>query len=160
MKKLVLILLAVTIYMVPMAKAEIGVGYELLGVFPHAVTLTGYDKASGYGFKASSDFGASTLSTVTSIFVNLFSFGNINNMSFYTLSLTKDFMQSEAHRAYMKLGVFGITAKGTGNLSETKYLPVLGVGGEWKGFMGNNNISTALEAGFPEILLVGLRYYF
>jgi len=147
-----------------MAQAQIGLGYELLGIFPHALTLTTYDPGSGWGLKTSADFGTSYLSTLTSLFANMFSFGNVASVSFVTVSALKDFYQhEEGHHAYFKLGAMGIMAQGTGGLSSIPslaVLPILGVGSEWKGVFGHKNLASSVELEYPEVLLVGLKYYF
>lgn len=161
MKRLIISLLLLTLYIAPMARAEVGVGYELLGIFPHALTLTTYDQGSGFGLKASADFGTSTFSTITSAFASAFSFGNLSNVSFVTVSLLKDFYQYEdSHHAYVKLGAMALSAQGTGGQSATGYLAIIGLGGEWKGVFGNKNLASSIELTYPELLLIGLKCYF
>ena len=141
------------------AGAQVAVGYELLGFLPHALTLTYANEASGWGLKASGDFGTSTLSSLATVFVSMFSLGsNTTNISFYTLSLTKDLSQEKNFRNYLKVGAFFVAAKvGSENIIRTA--PSLGFGMEWKN-LWKSPLAGTMEIAYPEILTVGMKYYF
>lgn len=152
----VLLLLALC----PRADAAIGLGYETLVILPHAFTLNYWDKSSGWGVKASSDFGVSALSLaakISSVFVKIFG-GNLIDFSFYTLSITKDFSQEDNARAFYKFGALVFTGK-SNNLSASVAQPIVGIGKEWHNFMFNGLTGSA-ELGYPELLTFGLRLYF
>lgn len=143
--------------------AKIGIGYDTLVILPHAFTLNLYDESSGWGVKASTDFGFSAVSLMAraagSVVLRMFGLNtNFDSVYFTTLCLTKDFYQSEAHRAYVKLGAFTLTGSAGGSTQSASIIDA-GVGGEWKNIIWQG-VTGAIEAGYPEVLTLGLRYYF
>ena len=141
------------------ARADLAVGYELLTVLPHAFVLSYNDKVSGWGVKASADFGSSAFSAMGSILSSLASLGLVNaQYSFVTLSLTKDIAQEDNFRDYLKAGAMVITGK-TNTQTATATIPLLGIGREWPNFI-NQQCSLNVEAAYPELLTIGMRYHF
>ena len=140
------------------AKAEISVGYETLTILPHAFVMNYWDKESGWGAKASADFGTSAFSVATSLLATIFSLGNPANVSFFTLVVTKDFHQGANYRDYIKAGGVFLSAQGSGARS-TVTLPEIGYGWEWQNFL-RERLSGNIEIAYPEILTLGLRYHF
>lgn len=133
------------------AMAEIAVGYKTVLYYPYAFTLLGYDKESGLGIEGAADFSTSILS----LFVN--SFGMATITSVFTLAVTKDFIQAEDNRYYVKGGTFGIF--GTANAGyKTNIVGLIGVGMEHRGFF-NPNFAVNAEFTYPETLTIGVRGY-
>ncbi len=141
--------------------AKIGVGYKLWLLVPYSFSVSSWDKTSGYGFNATADFGSSPFSSMWAEFIEkLFFFGTTTvGLSFYTLSVSKDFMQDEASHTYARLGAMIVQAK-VGAGSQARTVPLLGVGREWFGFFGNDNLTSSVEMSYPEALLFGTHYYF
>lgn len=140
-------------------QAEIGVGYETMVILPHAFTLYYQDKSSGLGAKLSADFGTSLLSNMVKLYGSIVTLGlaNINDVHFYTASVTKDLTQEPRSRSYARLGAIFFTAS-SGSSSSTGTIPTLGIGWEWQdGLFGQ---ATSCELGYPELLTLGIRHYF
>jgi hypothetical protein len=142
------------------AGASLGIGYETLTVFPHALTLNYWDKDSGWGVKGSADFGTSALSLGASIIsiIGTVGLSGATEVSFVTLALTKDFHQEENARSYFKLGALALSGKVAGEM-KTGYLPIVGAGWEWQKLFGGNWAFSS-ELSIPELWTLGLKYYF
>ncbi|MCX5751984.1 MAG: hypothetical protein NT099_10070 [Candidatus Saganbacteria bacterium] len=142
------------------AFADLAIGYETYTVFPHAFVLSYNDPGSGWGLKASSDFGTSMVSMMGSIISIAATVGFINpKFSFTTLALTKDIGKGENTRDYLKLGVFNLSATSDNGFKSNGSMMLAGVGREWENFL-MNKLSGNVEIGYPELLLLGLRYHF
>jgi hypothetical protein len=155
---LVAIICFILVSLISPAKAEIGLGYETLTVLPHTVTLYGWNKESGWGFKASADFGMSALAISASAAHSYFSFGTPENLSFYSFYATKDVNQKENYRNFFKFGGCLINASILGQI-ETIFVPSLGLGWEWQKLWASN-WAFGVDAAYPELFNLGMRYYF
>jgi hypothetical protein len=141
------------------SSADISIGYETLTILPNAPVLYLNDPGSGWGLKASADFGTSFISGLTSAMTSIFTAGLVNpTFSFATLSLTKDIGRDGNIRDYVRLGAFFLTAR-TSTASETKTIPTVGIGRDFSKFL-NDNLTGNIELSFPEILTMNLRYSF
>jgi hypothetical protein len=141
------------------ALAEIGMGYEVLTVLPHALTFYVRDKNSGWGGKLSSGFGTSILSGMVKTVSAVATLGlaDFDSVVFYSLNVTRDITADKKSRSYWKFGAW-LFAGTLGSETKTVAVPNLGVGWEWdRSFMG---LTSSLELGFPGILLLGARHYF
>ncbi|MFA5104509.1 MAG: hypothetical protein WC527_04970 [Candidatus Margulisiibacteriota bacterium] len=141
------------------ACADISIGYETLTILPNALVLYLNDPESGWGLKASADFGTSFISGLTSIIGKVATFGLTDpKFSFATLSFTKDINRNVNVRDYIRLGAFFITAN-AGNTSITKTLPTIGIGRDISKLFNDRLVGNA-ELSYPEILTLNLRYSF
>ncbi len=157
------LLLAAVLWMTAISaspsSADISIGYETLTILPNAPVLYLNDPGSGWGLKASADFGTSFISGLTSAMTSIFTIGLVNpTFSFATLSLTKDIGRDGNIRDYVRLGAFFLTAR-TSSASETKTIPTVGIGRDVSKFL-NDNLIGNIELSFPEILTLNLRYSF
>jgi hypothetical protein len=142
------------------AFADLAIGYETYTVFPHAFVLSYNDPGSGWGLKASADFGTSMVSTLGSIVSIVSTAGFLNpKFSFTTVALTKDIGKDENLRDYLKLGVFNLSAASDNGFRTSASTLLAGAGREWQNFLVNK-LSGNVEIGYPELLLLGLRYHF
>lgn len=134
------------------AKADISIGYRTFCViFPHTFALTYYDKSSGLGVEGSADFGTSFISNFSSsVFNSIFPKANTTT-SFYTISLTKDFIQHVNDRYYLKGGV--ITSNS--NVSNGS----IGLGWQRRDVLNNKNFAIGAVISYPEIFLVTFDYF-
>lgn len=161
MKRIIVIILTMILLslLAPAARADLAVGYELLLIAPHAFVVSYNDKASGWGVKASADFGVSLISLMGTVFSAIATLGFVNaKFSFITLLVTKDINQQENLRDYIKAGVLYVTAKSSTQASSV-IIPAVGIGREWQKFW-HDKLSLNIEAAFPEVITLGLRYHF
>jgi hypothetical protein len=161
MKKIALSLLMIALLFVLSNKsnAEFALGYETLVILPHALTANIYDKDSGLGLKASADFGSSfiSLATTLSFIMGTLGLGDIKDVSFYSLCLTKDMQQSKDFRNYFKFGAFMLTGKVQGVI-KSGIIPDFAIGMEWQKLWGSSMAFTT-ELCYPEMLTLGLKCY-
>jgi len=141
------------------SQADVSLGYETLTIMPNALVLYMNDQGSGWGLKASADFGTSFLSGLSSVLTKAFTFGLTDpKFSFATLSVTKDINRSGNIRDYLRIGGFFLTAT-SGNTSITNVIPTVGIGRDVSKFM-NDRLIGNIELSYPEILTLNLRYSF
>ncbi len=158
MKNIVIALLLIAAFS-QSSWAGISAGYETLTILPHAFVVYANDPGSGWGLKASSDFGTSVLSGISSIMTGAFTFGIVNpRYSIVTLSVTKDLSSSANSRSYFRAGAFAVTASGGGK-TQSAVVPSIGIGWDTYRFL-NDALIGNMELSFPELLTFNLRYSF
>jgi len=141
------------------SQADVSLGYETLTIMPNALVLYMNDPGSGWGLKASADFGTSFLSGMSSTMTSIFTIGLVNpTFSFVAASLTKDIGRDGNIRDYVRIGAFFLTAR-TSTASETKTIPTVGIGRDVSKFL-NDRLIGNIELSYPEILTLNLRYSF
>jgi hypothetical protein len=140
--------------------ADLAVGYETFIIFPHAFVLSCNHPESGWGIKASADFGTSLMSNTLNLATIISTVGLINpRFSFVTLALTKDIGKGDHFRDYLKAGIFEIYAQGSNGLNASGGIPLVGWGREWEHFIWDKT-SGNVEIGYPELLTLGFKYHF